>query len=75
MSQPAMTEITDSRLMIRLAIVGFMPFWPTIWSVYATPEDITPAYMMAFHAARIFAMVGCSKISIATPEMTAQTAN
>lgn len=40
---PARTEITDSRLRIRDAIVGFMPFCPMIWSVYPTPLESAPA--------------------------------
>ena len=61
--------------MIRLAIVGRSPFWPMIWNVYATPEDIAPAYRMGFHAARIFAQVGCSKSSMPMPARTAQVKN
>ena len=39
----ARTEILDSRLRIREATVGFIPFCPTICRVYATPQDIMPA--------------------------------
>ena len=36
-SHPATAPTALSRLMMRLAIVGFIPFCATICSVYATP--------------------------------------
>ena len=40
-----------------------------------TPDDIAPAYRMGFHAARMFAKLGCSKISIPIPDKIAQKKN
>ena len=40
---PAKTEITDSRLKISYAMVGFIPFCPIIWRVYPTPLERAPA--------------------------------
>ena len=42
-SQPASTEMLDSRLKIKEALAGSTPFCPTICKVYPTPQDITPA--------------------------------
>ena len=58
--QPASTEMQDSRLKIREATVGFISFCPMICRVYATPQDITPAYRIGAQAAKISANTICS---------------
>ena len=46
-SHPAKTEITDSKLKIKLATVGLRPFCPMIWTgVNPPPRSKTPAYKM-----------------------------
>ena len=59
-TQPANTEITDSKLKIKDATAGFVFFCPRICKVYATPQDMTPAYKIGTAACIIDAALGLS---------------
>ena len=74
-TQPARTEIQDSRLRIRDATVGFIFFCPMICKVYATPQDITPAYRIGCQAVSIADISGFSKISAGIPDRIPHTRN
>ena len=74
-TQPAINEITDSRLRIKDATVGFMPRCPTIWSVYATPQEKTPAYSTGTHACRTAHISGFSNSHMQTADSSAHTKN
>ena len=74
-AHPANTDTTDSRLRIKDATVGFIPFWPTICKVFATPQDNTPAYKIGSHASRSSPIFGVSKRNIQTADNTPHTKN
>ena len=74
-SHPAITEMVDSKLKIRDATVGFIPFWPTICNVYPTPDDNAPAYKIGIHACKIESISGVSNRNIPIDDNTAQVKN
>ena len=74
-SQPDITENTDSMLMISAATTGVSRRWVMICSVNATPEERMPAYRIGSQADMMASVRGSSKTNINTVDISAVTPN
>jgi len=72
---PPIAQNTASRLIIKEAIEGITFFCPSIWNVYATPQDKTPVYKSGIQACKIDESTGLSNKNIDIKEKNPQTKN